>query len=240
MRPIPCFLTAFNLLSPLREMVAQLMRFRGLGPVVIVDNGSTYGPLLDWYKEAEQMGFDIVRLTTKATNHAVFTTPLFKKLTSPKEADFFFVSDGDLGIEELPGDAIVRCAERLNGSSYMKVGFALRTHDLPNCAMTRYVKERESEHWKTRDTSQTGDIWYVADIDTTAAVYRAGDVWRGYGPALRGAGVLTARHVPWYMDPERYDQLDEEWRYFADHLNPRVSSWGWHLPQDVKDRNGRF
>jgi len=46
MAKIPVIITNFNLYTWPKAMVKKLMRMPGVGPILIVDNDSTYGPTL--------------------------------------------------------------------------------------------------------------------------------------------------------------------------------------------------
>ena len=51
MAKIPVIITNFNLYTWPKAMVKKLMRMPGVGPILIVDNDSTYGPTLEWYEQ---------------------------------------------------------------------------------------------------------------------------------------------------------------------------------------------
>ena len=46
---IPIIINNRNLLTWPKAMVERISRYEGVGDIIIVDNGSTYEPLLDWY-----------------------------------------------------------------------------------------------------------------------------------------------------------------------------------------------
>ena len=47
---IPVIINNRNLLTWPKAMVRDLSKWEGIGDIYIVDNGSTYEPLLDWYE----------------------------------------------------------------------------------------------------------------------------------------------------------------------------------------------
>lgn len=47
----PIFLTNMDRLTTCKKMVEDLFRLNGNSNITIIDNASTYPPLLDWYDE---------------------------------------------------------------------------------------------------------------------------------------------------------------------------------------------
>jgi len=246
---IPIYLNARNLLTPLRAMVERLAAIPAAGPIVIVDNASTWPPLLAWYAEIERApGFTpgpietrkirIVRLRKNRGELAPFQLPSRdSQLPSP----FFAVSDPDLDISGVPDDFLAVLAYGLNRHPHrVKAGLSLRIDDLPpEAPFTRQVLRHESRFWQRTLPPSTLNsqpsyspgvkpgarpIFYDANVGLTFAVYR-GPIRRSafrYAPALRAAPPYTARHLPWYLTPET---LDDEWRYYFQHAEGRLSGW---------------
>ena len=87
-----------------------------------------------------------------------------------------------------------------------KVGCALALRDLPRSHAPRAqrVLAGQAANWEmllVPDASFVdADPAYVADIDTTLALYRGGrrNAQHCYGPAVRVGGAYAARHLPWY------------------------------------------
>jgi len=210
---IPVYLTNRDLLTPLAGMVEYLSRCDQAGPIIIVDCGSTYPPLLDWYRQ--HAGDVEIRLETNRGSRAAF------EVDGPR-GEFYFVSDADLDLAGVPLDCLIRLRDGLQefGERFTleKVALSLRIDDLPaEAPFTREVLAEQSRQWQTRIGN-----WYLADTDTTAAVYRGGSGWRGYR-SFRLGPPYVARHLPWYLDPHA---LTEEWQWYFQHLDPAHSSWG--------------
>jgi hypothetical protein len=205
---IPIYINNFNRLTTTRNMVEYLAGVPDALPVII-DNFSTYKPLLKWYShcpvEAIRMG----------NNHGPLAPWLFKNLA--RGADYYVVTDADLDLTGVPTDVLQVLRSGLEKyPRRVKAGLSLETRDLPqHLDSTRIIQEWEARFWKTR----IDERWWSANIDTTFAMYRAGEMWRGTGPALRADRPYTARHVPWY----RID-TDEE-SYFSEHADKRWSTW---------------
>jgi hypothetical protein len=219
MHSIPIYLNARDLLSPLRAMVERLLATPGAGPIVIVDNASTYPPLLEWYEEVERgawrVGSGRTQIVRLGENRGELAPFVLTTHHSPLNTPYFAVSDPDLDLGEVPDDfldVLISGLERY--PERVKAGLSLRIDDLPEDGpFTTEVRRHESRFWQQR----LDERWYDANVGLTFAVYR-GPKRRGgfgYGPALRAAPPYTARHLPWYLTPEA---IDDEWRYYFEHV----------------------
>jgi hypothetical protein len=199
---IPAYLTVFNRLTWPRALAADCERL-GFEPV-LVDNGSTYPPLLDWYQTCP---YRVLRLGHNGGCYAFFNAQLHLR-----QGGLFVVSDPDLDLSRLPADTgdRLRAALRAN-PGFPKAGLSLEVEDLPDhYPFKRNVREHEAGFWER--PSPDGN--WVADVDTTFALYDPDrDFRRHFYKAIRLARPYTARHLPWYLDPKN---LTDEERYFID------------------------
>ena len=207
---IPVYVNTFNRLTTTRRLCEQIAELDNAVPI-IVDNNSTWEPLLDWYRDCP---FEVIRLPENMGHHAPWTCGV----TARPNAGFYCVTDCDLDLEGVPADLINVLQEPLISwhSSPVKSGVALRIDDLPS--WQTQVREWECRFWKQRIADQFGHVRYWAPIDTTLAMYRANTPVRiatkvAGVRAVRVAGQYTARHMPWYLDPTNLD--DENANYFA-------------------------
>lgn len=206
-----CYITVWNLLSPLPQLVDDIRRF-GCKPV-IVDNASTYPPLLKWLDE--QTTAPVVRMAENLGPRAAWTLGIQRQ-------ERYIVTDGDLDLSEIPDDAmdVLDAGFALDPSAH-KVGFSLRIDDLPpDGVLTAAVREWEARYW----TRPVGERYFRADIDTTFAMYDSRRPGNAYGPALRTAPPYTARHLPWYWTRET---MTGEIRYYLKALNKAVGAGTW-------------
>jgi hypothetical protein len=218
--PTPIFINNFNRLSTTRRMVECL---RGIpdAEIIIVDNASTYAPLLEWYKTNP---CEVIRLKDNRGKLAPWTLAdrRMKELC-------YVVTDSDLDLTGVPSDVLPLLWQGLKKYPRMvKAGLSLRIDDLPAAfESTAEIVRWESQFWKRK----LDDCWWVADIDTTFALYRPG-TGHAYTPAIRADVPYTARHLPWY----RTDTAEE--RYYESSLTPTArtyTTWsGWTLPDDQR------
>lgn len=216
---IPIYLNARNLLTPLRAMVDQLVATPAAGEIVIVDNASTYPPLLEWYEAVGSYRVRVVRLGENRGELAPFGLPSPNSLLP---SPYFAVSDPDLDLSGVPDDFLELLVDGLERyPDRVKAGLSLRIDDLPRTGpFTDEVLRHESKFWERR----LDEHFFDANVGLTFAVYR-GPNRRGrfrYGPGLRAAPPYTARHLPWYLTPET---LDDEWRYYFEHACCSSACW---------------
>jgi hypothetical protein len=203
---MPILINNRDRLTTTRKMVDDCRRFGG--EPIIVDNASTYPPLMEWY---ETRPCEIVRLAKNHGPRAPWQVPI--------DAPRYVVTDCDLDISGVPADVLAVLAEGLERYPWaIKAGLSLEIDDLPDgYKFKQMVLDRERPAW----SDQVDDRFYRAEIDTTFAMYRKYPPWAGeYGPALRAARPYTARHVPWYT----VDRDDEE-TYYLRNLNPQGIFW---------------
>lgn len=203
---IPCYINCYNRLTTTRKLAEQIAALDNAVPV-IVDNASTWEPLIAWLNDCP---FDVIRLTENIGHHA----PWKCGATARPNNGFYCVTDCDLDLEGVPADLMEVLQKPLTSWSNppVKSGVALRIDDLPR--WQTQVIEWESRFWKSR----VDGFRYWAPIDTTLAMYRANTPVRIATKvagirAVRTAGQYTARHVPWYLDPTNLDE--ENANYFA-------------------------
>ena len=200
----------FNRLTTTRALVESLGRIPR-ARAVILDNASTYPPLLDWYDEAP---CEVIRLDSNLGHLA----PWLSGAVAGTSGDFYAVTDPDLDLSACPADLLE--VLRLGLERYpdrIKAGLGLVIGDLPACYPWRDdVIRHESVFW----SQPLDDRFFAASVDTTFALYRAGhdylgEGWR-YDPSLRTKEPYVARHLPWYLDPFH---LDGEERYYFEHAS---------------------
>lgn len=201
---LPVFLNNFNCLQSLQGMVAYLQKLPEVARVHIVDNGSTYPPLLDWYQTAH--GCVLHRLERNLHHRAPWTSGVVTSHT--KGYDNYVVSDTDLDLSGIPHDFLqVLRAGLLKFPRRSKAGPALRIDDLPDAfPLKQEVVEWERQWWHPLDSQ-----FYDAAIDTTFALYRTQQRPRvgGKHPDLRAAAPYVARHLPWYLTPATITEEDK-------------------------------
>ena len=132
----------------------------------------------------------------------------------------FVVTDPDvIPVESCPADALEYFHSTLDDYPEIdKVGFSLFLEDIPmHYAHRADVLLWESQFWK--NVHQSG--FYFAEIDTTFALYRAGEHHQN-NKALRSPLPYTARHFPWYQNSEA--PTDEQ-VFYVEHADSLIINW---------------
>lgn len=222
---IPCFLTNRDMLTPVQAMVDRLRLCDGVGDIFIMDCGSQYPPLLEWYKVAEAT----VVMLPNWGNHALWRW--LREGAKMPQHTHYFMSDADLDLAEVPLDFLRVLQQGLTDHrDYLKAGLSLMVADLPDTPYAKYVHSREAGYWR----HPVGTRFFAADIDTTGVLYRAGSGWGGYGPSLRAAPPYVARHPLWYVDPRLPDTWSDELKHYVSRANSQFSSWTGHTSPDSR------
>jgi len=222
---VPVFIISFNRLGCLRKLVEWLASAE-LAEPVIVDNGSTYRPLLDWFAQVRG-SIAIQAFPDNYGPYRVWEQRLFATHTSP-EQPFYVVTDPDIvPIPECPKDAIPRLIDTWNQLRCPKVGLSLRLDTIPDTLPTG----RDIRGWETTLQSDLGGDGgggapvprhYTSLLDTTFQVNHRDVLPPSYGSTgIRLAPPYQADHLGWNLDPQR---LSDEDKYYWDTASSRAST----------------
>lgn len=205
------YITSFNLLTPLKAICEQGVRL-GLDPV-IVDNASTYPPLVDWLMN--DCPHRVARLTENKGQRAAWDNG-----TIDTRDKWWAVTDCDLDLSGVPSDTVHVLMDGMRRHDWaVKAGLSLELEDIPeDLPLTKRVRNHERRFWE----HQLDDQFFQADIDTTFAVYRKDGPQGHYGPAIRANRPYTARHLPWYWDPAN---LDKEQKQYLEKCSSGGRTW---------------
>jgi len=209
---IPVIINNFNRLTCLKKQIAWFEQ-AGFKHIFIIDNKSSYPPLLAYYKQTKHTVFCL----DKNVGHtALWDTHIFMLFKN----QYYIYTDPDvIPVEECPLNFVgyfksILAKYPLKG----KVGCALKIDDLPE---TYPLKEEviawEKQFW---DKELEPNV-YDAMVDTTFALYRPNVKGEAaYLPALRVGGDFCARHLPWYAS----GNLTEE-EHFYRQTATKIASW---------------
>lgn len=189
---IPIIINNYNRLEyPLQLIEAlELLGYRNL---YIIDNKSTYPPLLEYY---DRCPYRVFRLDENVGHLSLWKTGIYKKFRN----QWFIYTDSDIVPgRNCPADFAERLYRLAMKYGALKVGFALHIDDLPDC----YENKNRVVAWERLfwENPVEPDV-YEAEIDTTFALYRPNIQQRGidHGLNLRVGGDMAAHHLPWYVD----------------------------------------
>ncbi len=211
-RDVPVVINNHDRLTPLRLLIDWLER-AGMRNIIVLDNASTYPPLLDYYRSLSHR----VVYEANLGPYALWHSALWREVRD----DYYIYTDSDVvPTDDCPKDAVAFLHDALQRHlPYHKAGLGLRIDDLPESyAKKSDVIEWESQYWQH---PLGGDI-YLARVDTTFALYRPWASGGWWARALRSGGNYVAKHLPWYEDSAHPTEED---RYYAAHARRGASTW---------------
>lgn len=188
---IPIVINNYNRLGYLKKLINSL-ESRGYSNIYIIDNHSTYPPLLEYYNDCP---YTVFRLNKNVGFRAIWETGIYEMF----KQNYYVYTDSDMEIDDLcPNDFMeyfVRILEKY--PTAQKVGFGIRIDDLPDSYPNKgKVIKWEKQFWNKEVESNL----FLADIDTTFALYRpycagAAD-WTQ--KVFRTGEPYLIKHLPWY------------------------------------------
>ncbi|MCX5706426.1 MAG: glycosyltransferase family 2 protein [Candidatus Omnitrophica bacterium] len=217
-RNIPVIINNFNRLDFLVKVLDWLEKAK-MRNIYIIDNASTYPPLLEFYRNVCK--YPVFYLDKNAKYLALWVTHIYKYFIN----DYYVYSDPDIvPIEDCPLDVIDYFVKILEKHPEIeKVGFGLKIDDLTDhYALKQQVIDYESKYWKVK----VDDNLYAAPIDTTFGLYRPKVKGDWQLKAYRTGYPYLARHLSWYVNT---NELNEEEKYYISHTEGKDSKWYWHL-----------
>lgn len=219
---IPFIINNFNQLFYLKQLVSFLLK-SGFKNIIIIDNNSSYSPLLEYYEYLESNGEVIVKKLNGNLGHRALYSQ--NKIMKMYCKGYYFLSDADcVPYPELPYDFPSKMIDLLDKYflKISKVGLALNLEDIPN----HYKLKDQVLKWERRfSKNQIEQDVYEVPVDTTFALYKP-----SYGlrlvrsPFLNGlrlAGKYKIKHGGWYEDT---NNPSEEHLYYQKTAST-VGSW---------------
>lgn len=215
---IPIIIPVFNTSSYLSSMINQL-ESRGWTNIIICDNGSTYGPMLDLLDELSNR-YDVV-MWGENLGPRVYTE---NKDICSRMPKYFIVTDPDLLFNEnMPASAINKMKRIVDMYGVSKAGLAIDI-DSPE-ERERFFNPRQVDLWERNYWSKKieqypeKDDLYAAPIDTTFCLYNRDQFLSEIDhvparmtcntSAIRIAGRFTCRHMGWWAKQPLTDEEHE-------------------------------
>lgn len=221
-----------NLERGFRRQVEWLLN-AGMKYVNVVENGSTYPPLVEYYKK---MSNDITVLP-QASNigpRGWWELKQHERVLTP-----YIYTDCDVvPSDTCPADLIAVLLSVLQTQETgRKVGVSLRTDNLPDHFSKKdLVIKWESGFWnpdRRIDSALTNGVQvFNADVDTTFAMYHPQQSFTY--TALRTDAPYSLEHIPWYNDEANPTDEDLYYRAHYETAHENGQMWktnegGWAL-----------
>lgn len=224
-KDIPIIINNRNRLTFLKMLIEALQR-RGYNNIYILDNDSTYPPLIEFYNN---INCKVILLRENRGFDALSQIPLYKEI----KKNYFVYTDSDVvPVSICPEDFLDYFLNVLKKyPSIQKVGFSLKIDDLPD----HNDKKNEIIKWESQyfENSFKENLFFAA-IDTTFALHRplATLSTKGRFKHLRTGWPYEAKHMPWYNDSSN---LSKEEQYY----NSTVEI-GTHWSKGIEVSNKSF
>jgi hypothetical protein len=208
---IPVIINNRNFLTWPKAMVERIKEYDGVGEIIIVDNDSTYPPLLEWYATNPCR---IERLNDNLGMGAPWVSEVVKQLNGAP----YVLTDPDMGLEDTPDDTLLYLFDKLNTLQLDKVGLGL---DWQIVEKKSPYYERLNVYEKNRwSNSPVKDgVHTEVQIDTTFALYNVDHYFIGGGSTTF---PYVARHYPWEFSIEEA-RNSEEFMYYMDNATSASS-----------------
>lgn len=237
MKDIPIVILNKDRLPPLIDLVNSLQK-RNYNNIIIIDNESTYEPLLEWYAQTNVEVFRNNVPETMYDNSSLYT---LIKLKHPRFADInkghYIYTDSDVvPVDENPENFIEDMIEVCDEFNLHKVGLGIKIDDLPDNDSwnTQTAIDIESKFLLNKIPHSKFDL-YRAPVDTSFAVYAPNSQPLWGDNSIRMGGNHMARHYPFYYD---LNNLPPDELHYIKTLKPNrgpvVSMW----VKDILQRNG--
>lgn len=205
---IPVIINNRNLFTWVVEMVNKIKTYEEVGEIIIIDNGSDYPPLLEWYQTNP--------CTIHRTDNIGHTAP-WQILDDVITNSDYVITDADMGLLDTPSDTLLYLKDNMDSLGLDKIGLGLDWGIVKEDSLYyNHLQSYEKNRW---NSSHTNNIYNIA-IDTTFALYKKGT------PYFVGGASTTypyvARHYPWEFNQETYEK-NEEYKYYIKNANTSSS-----------------
>jgi hypothetical protein len=184
---IPVIINNRNLLTYPKKMVEDIENFSDLLEIIIVDNGSTYEPLIEWYKTnpceiiySENLGH---------------LAPWILDVPRKRKYDYYVVTDPDLDLSNTPKNCLNFILEKLQKyNNFNKIGLSLCNWKVSkDSPYHEFLINWATKNWNKEYIKD--ELLISQEVDTTFAMYNVNRHYRGLSCATNYP--YSAKHIPW-------------------------------------------
>jgi len=232
---VPIFIIVKDRLEVLKKTIQSFeSSIKTPFEIVIHDNNSTYEPTIDYLKELEKQGKKVYRNKKISKNNVEELHSVRESINKHKSnSKYYVVTDPDIELDNVRGDILVFYAFILNNfKKFQVVGPQLRIDDIPDYyLLKKEVIARHSKLWNKKSLKVNfiyrGENFRAVKyaIDTTFGMYRNGYVFKRLSKGVRTFSPYSARHLDWYIDPNK---LTDDALYYInmkDRLRLKMGHW---------------
>ena len=223
---VPCYIISYNRPTFLKRTLDELIKNERL-EIIIIDNGSTSEPLLDYYNQIKHG----VEIRMYIENHG-HTAPWKLDITKECKDTPYIVTDCDILVDKCKDDYLEVLEQGLiDYPEYNKIGLGLNTNKIPSGYANRekVINHENRVLYKKEIGSPT---FFECAVDTTFAIYRGGyhsysvwgtelSYWGGVCKSLRTNPPYQATHLGWHI----VEPTDEDKFYFESIKDQESGTW---------------
>ena len=221
-KQIPIYFINRNRLESLKKFISWLTR-EGFTNIKVIDNQSTYPPLIDYYSSLGN-SVEVIRLDKNIGPWVLWQLGMHKEIKSN-----YIVSDSDLYPSDFcPSDLIGYMHNILSQHrEILKVAPGLNLENIsPNYSPGELACEWESQFWH----KPVGRCLFAAGVDTTFAMYRFGeDFSNDSSKNLRLGYPYLMEHSPWHVNDSN---LSDEEIFYRKNTERGFSYWSANKPDE--------
>lgn len=226
-KDIPFIICNFNQLTYLRNLINQIQWYYPENPIVVVDNGSDYAPLLKYYDAIDGVATNGIHVVRYPENDFVKNVTQFVSETF-QICDYLVLTDPDLSIPPTtPPNFLEIFKTAIDNYGFHHAGFGLKVDDIPSWnPKAGWIQGDEKALLHSPANIQLGgEIYtgYKAPIDTTFALYKRDN--GGWSAPMSGEAwsncirLFEVQHLPWYLHK---GHLNEEMKHYYATCKKRV------------------
>ena len=210
---IPIFINSRDRLIPLQKLVKWLMS-AGYQNIIILDNQSTYPPLLNYYQSLANLNaVNVIYLDKNYGYKALWESGILNKLEM--NVPYVYTDSDVVPDSDCPANIVQHLLRILENYKFLKkAGVALKYQDI-----TFYNRKSIQRKEAALYHSPLEENVYYAAVDTTFALYANCRHYSLRLAARYNAGSLI--HYPWYYD---YNNLPPDEAYYAEHADSSSST----------------
>lgn len=231
MKDTPIVILNRDRLTPVKKLVASL-KSRNYNNIIVIDNMSTYQPLLNWYTEEN---LDVYFNTNPEYNNCYALNHLAYEAKNPKFVEIvsthYAYTDSDVyPIDDTPENFIDDMIFLIDKYNIHKVGMSIKIDDLNlSDPLLKHVYDYEITYWN--DEIIDGDFkLYPHPIDTTFSVYAPNTPASWSSNCFRIGLPYTIIHQPFYYTK---DNMPEDEIHYLRHQNVNSSNWSKLVKRDL-------
>lgn len=229
-KKIPIFIISYNRLTVLRKSIQSYLHFANYSDLIIIDKGSFYVPLMNYYLELEKKGVKIIYSNPLKTVDSLSDISYeIEKHKKSNNFDYYVVTDPDISMQEASPDVLELYTYFLDQVPDIEiVGPMLRIIDIPDNYPAREWcwKKHAQRFWhqmpRVMNWKNKKIHYQFAPIDTTFGVVRATTPYRRLLNGIRVYAPYEALHLDWYVTNET---MTEDQEFYMATSNQDVAHW---------------